>query len=157
MTSFASLTFPILLLICNLLPGQTRTHQNFDRNWKFAFGHAHNPEKDFNYGLETVFAKSGGASNTAIEPRFKDSLWRSLNLPHDWAVELPFVHDAAFNVMAHGYKPLGGNYPKYNLTGCFAMRSFGSMDFTSGITKAATSAWHTISRIFFDSMAKTCS
>ena len=115
MTSFASLTFPILLLICNLLPAQTRTHQNFDRNWKFAFGHAHNPEKDFNYGLETVFSKSGGASNTAINPRFNDSLWRSLHLPHDWAVELPFVHDAAFNVMAHGYKPLGGNYPETSI------------------------------------------
>ncbi len=101
----------LILFAASLLPAQTRTHQNFDRDWKFAFGHAQNPEKDFNYGLETVFAKSGGAWNTVMEPRFKDSLWRSLDLPHDWAVELPFVNDPAFNVMAHGYKPLGGNYP----------------------------------------------
>jgi len=46
-----------------------------------------------------------------MEPRFKDSLWHSVNLPHDWAVELPFVNDPAFNVMTHGCKPLGGNYP----------------------------------------------
>ena len=100
-----------LLFSTALLTAQTRSRQNFDRDWKFSFGHAHNPEKDFNYGLETILSKSGGAQNTAIEPRFKDSLWRSIHLPHDWAVELPFVNDPAFNVMAHGYKPLGGNYP----------------------------------------------
>jgi beta-galactosidase len=88
-----------------------RTHEKFDQNWKYAFGHASQPEKDFNYGIETVYSKSGGAQNTAIDPRFNDSLWRNLDLPHDWAVELPFVNDEAFNVMAHGYKPVGGKFP----------------------------------------------
>ncbi len=88
-----------------------RTHQNFDANWKFSFGHAQNPEKDFNYSIATVFSKSGAAVNTAIDPKFNDSLWRRLDLPHDWAVELPFVNDREFNVMAHGYKPVGGKYP----------------------------------------------
>jgi hypothetical protein len=37
---------------------------------------------------------------------FDDSKWRTLNLPHDWAVELPFVHDE--EQKSHGYKPLGG-------------------------------------------------
>lgn len=45
-----------------------RTHEKFDQNWKFAFGHAAQPEKDFNYGIETVYSKSGGAQNTAIDP-----------------------------------------------------------------------------------------
>ncbi|MCC6279799.1 MAG: glycoside hydrolase family 2, partial [Saprospiraceae bacterium] len=111
MNRFCQLLLLILLFSTALLNAQTRSRQNFDRDWKFSFGHAHNAEKDFNFGLETVFSKSGGAWNTVIEPRFKDSLWRSLSLPHDWAVELPFVNDPAFNVMAHGYKPLGGNYP----------------------------------------------
>ncbi len=111
MNKFCLLFLLTLLFSTALLNAQTRSRQNFDRDWKFSFGHAHNAEKDFNYGLETVFSKSGGAFNTVIEPRFKDSLWRTLNLPHDWAVELPFVNDPAFNVMAHGYKPLGGNYP----------------------------------------------
>ena len=56
-----------------------RTHEKFDQNWKFAFGHAAQPEKDFNYGIETVYSKSGGAQNTAIDPRFNDSLWRDLD------------------------------------------------------------------------------
>ncbi len=104
-----------VLLVAHFAAAQTRTHQNFDRDWKFGFGHAHHPEKDFNFGLETVFSKSGGAWQTAIEPRFNDSLWRSLHLPHDWAVALPFVNDPAFNVMAHGYKPLGGHYPETSI------------------------------------------
>ena len=41
---------------------------------------------------------------------FDDSKWRSLNLPHDWAVELPFVWDDSLR--SHGYKPLGRRYPE---------------------------------------------
>ena len=54
---------------------QPRKHTNFDDNWKFSFGHAANPEKDFNYSLATIFSKSGGAARTAVDPRFKDSTW----------------------------------------------------------------------------------
>ena len=111
MSNFGKFLLFSLFLSAGLLSAQTRSHQNFDRDWKFSLGHAGNPEKDFNFGMETIFAKSGAAANTAIDPQFKDSLWRSLNLPHDWAVELPFVNDPAFNVMAHGYKPIGGKYP----------------------------------------------
>ncbi len=91
------------------------SHQNFDGDWRFHFGHAQNPARDFNFGVETIFAKSGGAAQTAIDPTFNDSLWRVLDLPHDWGVELPFVFDPAFNVMAHGYKPLGRNYPETSI------------------------------------------
>ena len=31
-----------------------------------------------------------------VDPKFKDSAWRTLNLPHDWAVELPFVNVSSF-------------------------------------------------------------
>lgn len=92
-----------------------RQHINFDDNWKFSFGHAANPEKDFNYGLRTVFSKSGGAAGTAIDPAFKDSNWRSLDLPHDWAVELPFVNVKSFEVESHGYKPVGGMFPETSI------------------------------------------
>ena len=32
-----------------------RKQVNIDDNWKFAFGHAANPEKDFNYSIKTSF------------------------------------------------------------------------------------------------------
>ncbi|HEX5654218.1 MAG TPA: hypothetical protein VFX58_14150, partial [Chitinophagaceae bacterium] len=86
-------------------------HINIDEGWKFHFGHAANPAKDFNYTIATIFSKSGGAARTAIDPRFNDSAWRTLDLPHDWAVELPFVNVDNFDVMAHGYKPVGGLFP----------------------------------------------
>src|SRR5438046_2882034 len=68
-----------------------RQKLSFDENWKFAFGNASDPKKDFNYSLVTIFSKTGAARGTAIDPRFNDSGWRNLDLPHDWAVELPFV------------------------------------------------------------------
>lgn len=85
---------------------------NFDNDWKFQFGHAANAEKDFNYSIATIFSKSGSAANTAIDPKFNDSKWRTVNVPHDWAVELPFVYKDNFDLMAHGYKPVGGLFPE---------------------------------------------
>jgi len=95
--------------------GQVRKHTNFDDNWKFHFGNASDPSKDFNYGIATIFSKTGAAQGTAIDPKFKDSGWRNLDLPHDWAVELPFVESKSFDVMAHGYKPVGGLFPQTSI------------------------------------------
>src|SRR5690349_19717800 len=78
-----------------------RKHLNFDEGWKFHLGHAADPARDFNYSLHTIFSKSGGAYGTAIDPRYNDSGWRALDLPHDWAVELPFVNAASGDVMSH--------------------------------------------------------
>src|SRR5436305_13776750 len=80
---------------------------NFDNDWKFAFGNASNPAKDFNYSVTTAFAKSGNAPGTAIDPHLYDSAWRKLNLPHDWVVELPFANSTSDDVESHGYKSLG--------------------------------------------------
>lgn len=90
-------------------------HTLFDKDWRFQFGHAGNPEKDFNYSISTIFSKSGAAPKTAIDPKFDDSKWRKLNLPHDWAVELPFVYKDNFDVMSHGYKPVGGLFPETSI------------------------------------------
>ena len=38
-----------------------------------------------------------------------------MNLPHDWAVELPFVNVHNFDVESHGYKPVGGLYPETSI------------------------------------------
>ena len=41
---------------------------------------------------------------------FDDGDWRSVDLPHDWAVELPFKNDPA--LASKGFYPLGRNYPE---------------------------------------------
>ena len=92
-----------------------RRHINFDDNWRFQFGNANEPAKDFNYGISVIFKKTGEAVGTAVDPKFKDSAWRKLNLPHDWAVELPFANVKNFDVMAHGYKPVGGLFPETSI------------------------------------------
>ncbi len=88
---------------------------NIDNGWKFHFGHASDPERDFNYKIVNVFSKTGGIKGTAIDRDFDDTDWRALDLPHDWAVELPFVYSEDRNVMSHGYKPVGGRYPETSI------------------------------------------
>src|ERR1035438_4096195 len=81
----------------------------FDFGWKFQFGHASDPARDLGFGYgQGDFAKTGDFAFS--KAKFDDSKWRALNLPHDWAVELPFVHDEAQN--SHGFKPLGRRYPE---------------------------------------------
>jgi len=111
------LLFSFAFLSFSFCQAQTsiRKKTNIDDNWKFHFGHAANPEKDFNYSLATIFSKSGGAARTAIDARFNDSTWRTLNLPHDWAVELPFENSPSFDVESHGYKPVGGLFPETSI------------------------------------------
>src|ERR1035438_9106414 len=92
-----------------------RKQINIDDNWKFHFGNAADPLKDFNYSIANIFSKSGGTWGTAIEPRFNDSAWRTLNLPHDWVVELPFANVNDENVESHGFKPLGGLFPETSI------------------------------------------
>lgn len=88
----------------------------FDFGWKFIFGHAADPARDLNFGLgQGDFSKTGDFE--FAKAKFDDSKWRTLNLPHDWAVELPFVHDDVkagddYPTQSHGYKPIGRRYPE---------------------------------------------
>jgi len=81
----------------------------FDFGWKFTFGNGVDPAKDLGFGEgQGDFAKTGEFE--FAKAKFDDSKWRTLNLPHDWAVELPFVRDEIQN--SHGFKPLGRRYPE---------------------------------------------
>ncbi|MGP8269935.1 MAG: beta-galactosidase GalA [Terracidiphilus sp.] len=81
----------------------------FDFGWKFQFGHGSDPARDLGFGYgQGDFAKTGDFN--FAKAKFDDSKWRKLNLPHDWAVELPFVRDE--EQKSHGYKPLGRRYPE---------------------------------------------
>ena len=81
----------------------------FDFDWKFVFGNSVDPARDLGFGKgQGDFAKTGDFR--FAKAKFDDSKWRTLNLPHDWAVELPFVHDDVQE--SHGYKPIGRRYPE---------------------------------------------
>src|SRR5579885_2708498 len=74
--------------------GAGRERLLLDFGWRFHFGHADDPARDFGYGSGRTgnFQKTGSflpAGNIA----FDDSQWRPIDLPHDWAIELPFQND----------------------------------------------------------------
>jgi beta-galactosidase len=99
----------------------TQTHASprertlLDFGWRFHLGHASDPAKDFGYGAasrELTFAKCGDFPD-ACQLDFNDSDWRTVDLPHDWAVELPFKN--APSLPDHGGKPLGRDYPETSI------------------------------------------
>jgi beta-galactosidase len=104
-----------------------RQRLRLEEGWRFAFGHLDDADKDFNFGKDQrTYAKQGPDSGDAAQAKFDDSKWRLLDLPHDWAVELPFVHKdvklepddhgmAWDNAANHGYKPLGRDYPETSI------------------------------------------
>jgi beta-galactosidase len=92
-----------------------RERISLDFGWRFHLGHAVDPAKDFGYGAaarERTFAKCGDFPE-ACQLEFDDSLWRLVDLPHDWAVELPFKN--APGLADHGGKALGRDYPETSI------------------------------------------
>lgn len=81
-----------------------------DAGWRFALGHATDPSRDFNHatGYFSYLAKTGFGDGAASAV-FDDRGWRRVDLPHDWAVELPFDQRGT---ASHGYKPLGHKSPE---------------------------------------------
>ena len=97
-------------LIAQQQPLVPRTRILMDTGWRFAYGHPYDASKDFNHttGYFSYLAKASygdGAAST----RFDDRAWRMLDLPHDWAVELPFDSKGS---LSHGFKALGRNFPE---------------------------------------------
>jgi beta-galactosidase len=90
--------------------GAGRERLLLDFGWRFHFGDACDAAKDFGFGNGRAgnFQKTGGflaASSLA----FDDSDWKPLDLPHDWAIELPFKNDP--ELLNKGFYPLGRDYP----------------------------------------------
>ncbi|HKS83304.1 MAG TPA: beta-galactosidase GalA [Candidatus Acidoferrales bacterium] len=85
----------------------------FDFGWRFHLGDADNPSADFDYGERSEFAKSGYLFAPS-RPKFDDSQWRLINLPHDFAVELP-IQDNVRGLSNHGSRPVGRDYPKTSI------------------------------------------
>ena len=70
-----------------------------DFGWKFHLGN--------DWGIGQNLAKAGTGTGPA-NVWFGDASWRTVDLPHDWAVELPFDKTADG---AHGFKALGRGFP----------------------------------------------
>jgi beta-galactosidase len=86
--------------------GGGRERLLLDFGWRFHFGHASDMARDFDF--RGNFSKTGnfGAVSTLV---FDDSDWKAVDLPHDWAIDLPFQNDPA--LQSKGFYPLGRTYP----------------------------------------------
>ncbi len=69
-----------------------------DWGWKFHLGNE--------WGTGEDLEKAGSSAGPA-RPDFNDGSWRALDLPHDWAIELPFDRNAD---TSHGFKPVGPRF-----------------------------------------------
>jgi beta-galactosidase len=86
-----------------------RERINIDKDWRFAYGHAVDAQRDFRHGLRPFFFAKAGYGDGPASPDFSDAAWRKLDLPHDWAVELPFDARAS---TGHGSLAIGRNFPE---------------------------------------------
>ena len=96
------LFWTLLSLLCALrcaAADAPRQHLSLDIGWKFHLG------EDWPDALH--LDKAGTGSGPAAQ-RFADSGWRDIDIPHDWAIELPFDSTADRN---HGFKALGAQFP----------------------------------------------
>ncbi|MBW8734672.1 MAG: DUF4982 domain-containing protein [Asticcacaulis sp.] len=104
-----------------------RQRIQFDAGWRFALGHAADVDRDFGWGRDQkTFAKQGQTS--IAEPAaadFDDRTWTMVDLPHDWAIDLPFARNDHFIPPSnpedgdpgagHGYKAIGRRFPEHSI------------------------------------------
>lgn len=108
---------PILALVALASANaQAAERQLFNDGWKFAFGDASDPAKDFGCGTEyfNYLTKANSIHNQGpycakFKPEQWGVEWIDVTLPHDWVVDLPFAPEASHS---HGYKTVGYKYPE---------------------------------------------
>ncbi|HUA68380.1 MAG TPA: beta-galactosidase GalA [Candidatus Saccharimonadales bacterium] len=96
------IVFSLIFATTNLFAADTSSPRQrllMDFGWKFHLGNE--------WGIAQSLAKAGTGSGPA-SMSFSDASWRTVNLPHDWAVELPFDSNAD---AGHGFKPVGPGFP----------------------------------------------
>lgn len=102
-----------LMLTLNIT-SQTSVRETIrlDQGWKFAFGNAADPKKDFGCGTEyfNYLTKANSIHNEGpYAMKFNDADWQEVSIPHDWATTLPYAPEASHS---HGYKTVGYKYPE---------------------------------------------
>ncbi|MBW8848307.1 MAG: DUF4982 domain-containing protein [Burkholderiales bacterium] len=86
-----------------------RQRTRIDDGWRFALGHAWDTAQDFDHGTRAFFFAKAGFGDGPAALEFDDRPWRRVDLPHDWAVELPFD---ARGSSTHGSKAIGRAFPE---------------------------------------------
>ena len=90
-----------------------RERLSMDFGWKFSLGHACDMTKDFDYwgGDPSGNAKTGDIAGPP-HPRFDDSDWEVVDVPHDWCVGVGYDKSAD---EYHAYKKIGRAWPENSI------------------------------------------
>ena len=102
----------IAMLSLSAMAQSVRGKVRLDEGWKFAFGNAADPQKDFGCGTEyfNYLTKANSIHNEGpYSPKFDDSTWKEVCVPHDYVTTLPYAREASHS---HGYKTVGYKYPE---------------------------------------------
>ena len=100
------------MAIASMNAQNVRETIRLDDGWKFAFGNAADPKKDFGCGTEyfNYLTKANSIHNEGpYVANFNDSTWQEVKVPHDWVTILPYADVASHS---HGYKIVGYKYPE---------------------------------------------
>ena len=100
------------MAIASMNAQNVRETIRLDDGWKFAFGNAADPKKDFGCGTEyfNYLTKANSIHNEGpYVANFNDSTWQEVKVPHDWVTILPYADVASHS---HGYKTVGYKYPE---------------------------------------------
>ena len=100
------------MAIASMNAQNVRETIKLDDGWKFAFGNAADPKKDFGCGTEyfNYLTKANSIHNEGpYAANFNDSTWQEVKVPHDWVTILPYADVASHS---HGYKTVGYKYPE---------------------------------------------
>ena len=106
-----ALACSMLVMLTLGITAQTSVRETIrlDQGWKFAFGNAADPKKDFGCGTEyfNYLTKANSIHNEGpYAMKFNDADWQEVSIPHDWATTLPEASHS------HGYKTVGYKYPE---------------------------------------------
>ena len=93
-----------VLFVTQLAPAESPHERlSLDANWKFHLG------DDW---PDALHLDKAGTSSGPAASWFNDNYWRDVQVPHDWAIELPFDQSADRN---HGFKALGAQFPSNSI------------------------------------------
>lgn len=100
------------MVVATLNAQNVRETVRLNEGWRFAYGNASDPAKDFGCGTEyfNYLTKANSIHNEGpYALKFDDSKWEEVRVPHDWATTLPYAPEASHS---HGYKTVGYKYPE---------------------------------------------
>lgn len=91
-----------------------RKRISLDSNWRFAFGHASDASRDFEFARDRALVKSGEGRGAA-SPKFDDSAWQVVDVPHDWALDLPLENKDDREICEHAFRMIGPDHPQHSI------------------------------------------